>query len=145
MNIYLTAPLLMDGTCRPASTRYALNNHIYAQQYYSRSTTCAMFAAKVVNLESPPAAAVKLDDIKASLEQHKPAALFLCQVCHNTNVRLHRCIKVAEAQSSRGFWLHVASTVDCMQDFQTHYYALPSVLCCCCCSVQIKPFPIVSF
>ena len=37
-------------------------------------------AAKVVNLESPPAAAVKLDQIKASLEQHKPAVLFLCQV-----------------------------------------------------------------
>ena len=37
-------------------------------------------AGKVVNLESAPAAAVKLDDIKASLEQHKPAALFLCQV-----------------------------------------------------------------
>jgi len=33
-----------------------------------------------VNLESPQAAAVKLEDIKASLEQHKPAALFLCQV-----------------------------------------------------------------
>ena len=33
-----------------------------------------------MNLESPPAAAVKLEDIKASLEQHKPAALFLCQV-----------------------------------------------------------------
>ena len=39
-----------------------------------------MPAAKVVNLESPPAAAVKLEDIKASLEQHKPAVLFLCQV-----------------------------------------------------------------
>ena len=37
-------------------------------------------AGKVVNLESAPAAAVKLDDIKAALEQHKPAALFLCQV-----------------------------------------------------------------
>lgn len=35
---------------------------------------------KVVNLEAAPAAAVKLDAIKASLEQHKPAALFLCQV-----------------------------------------------------------------
>ena len=39
-------------------------------------------AGKVVNLEAAPAAAVKLDDIKASLEQHKPAALFLCQVSH---------------------------------------------------------------
>lgn len=37
-------------------------------------------AGKVVNLEAAPAAAVKLDDIKAALEQHKPAALFLCQV-----------------------------------------------------------------
>ena len=43
--------------------------------------TCLVVpAAKVVNLESPPAAAVKLEDIKASLEQHKPAVLFLCQV-----------------------------------------------------------------
>lgn len=37
-------------------------------------------AAKVVNLESQPAAAVKLKDIEASLEKHKPAVLFLCQV-----------------------------------------------------------------
>jgi len=50
----------------------------YCKPTHNSADGC--FAAKVVNLESPPAAAVKLEDIKASLEQHKPAALFLCQV-----------------------------------------------------------------
>lgn len=54
------------------------HTNCYCKPTQSAADGC--FAAKVVNLESPPAAAVKLEDIKASLEQHKPAALFLCQV-----------------------------------------------------------------
>ena len=65
------------------------------------SIICAMFAAKVVNLESPPAAAVKLDDIKASLEQHKPAALFLCQVCHQTSAESKRASKLLRHSLSK--------------------------------------------
>ncbi len=59
----------LDTICR---------TNCYCKPTQSAADVC--FAAKVVNLESPPAAAVKLDDIRASLEQHKPAALFLCQV-----------------------------------------------------------------
>ena len=61
---------------------YSPNKNQRTRCYCKRTDSAAdgCFAAKVVNLESPPAAAVKLEDIKASLEQHKPAALFLCQV-----------------------------------------------------------------
>lgn len=62
-------------------------------------------AGKVVNLESAPAAAVKLDDIKASLAQHKPAALFLCQVSQHVT---HHMSQICEHLSQRDLWRETA-------------------------------------
>ena len=39
------------------------------------------FAGKVVNAQVPAGAALSLAKIKDELEKHKPAVLFLCQVC----------------------------------------------------------------
>ena len=39
------------------------------------------FAGKVVNAQVPAGAALSLAKIRDELEMHKPAVLFLCQVC----------------------------------------------------------------
>lgn len=67
----------------PGETIVVATSGIWGQRVCDLSER---YGAKVVNLESPPAAAVKLEDIKASLEQHKPAALFLCQGESSTGV-----------------------------------------------------------
>ncbi|KAA6421055.1 MAG: alanine-glyoxylate transaminase [Trebouxia sp. A1-2] len=74
----------MIANClEPGETIVVATSGIWGQRVCDLSER---YGAKVVNLESPPAAAVKLEDIKASLEQHKPAALFLCQGESSTGV-----------------------------------------------------------
>lgn len=67
----------------PGETIVVANAGIWGQRVCDLSER---YGGKVVNLEAAPAAAVKLDDIKAALEQHKPAALFLCQGESSTGV-----------------------------------------------------------
>lgn len=67
----------------PGETIVVANAGIWGQRVCDLSER---YGGKVVNLEAPPAAAVKLGDIKAALEQHKPAALFLCQGESSTGV-----------------------------------------------------------
>ena len=45
-----------------------------------RSFLAPPAAANVVNLEKPVGHAYKFEELKAAVEQHKPAVLFLCQV-----------------------------------------------------------------
>jgi hypothetical protein len=45
-----------------------------------RSLCCPGAAANVVNLEKPVGHSYKFEELKAAVEQHKPAVLFLCQV-----------------------------------------------------------------
>ena len=49
----------------------------------SEQLSCLLFspgAANVVNLEKPVGHGYKFEELKAAVEQHKPAVLFLCQV-----------------------------------------------------------------
>ena len=62
-----------------------------------------MHAGKVISAEVPAGAALSLPKIKDELAKHKPAVLFLCQVCQRST-----CLSTSQRV---GKALHSVSTV----------------------------------
>ena len=58
-----------------------------------------LHAGKVISAEVPAGAALSLPKIKDELAKHKPAVLFLCQVCQRSS-RLSTSQHVGEALRS---------------------------------------------
>ena len=69
-------------------------NVLYAMGSSLQSPFCSfllthvMCAANVVSMQKEPGQTYSKDDLKAALEQHKPAVLFLTQVPHVTELAL---------------------------------------------------------
>jgi alanine-glyoxylate transaminase/serine-glyoxylate transaminase/serine-pyruvate transaminase len=94
----------------PGETIVVGNSGIWGQRVIDLSER---YGGKVVNLESKPACALTVDQIKGALEEHKPAVLFLCQgesstgthqtlagvgdLCHK-----HNCLLLVDTVCSAG-------------------------------------------
>ncbi|EIE23124.1 alanine-glyoxylate transaminase [Coccomyxa subellipsoidea C-169] len=82
----------------PGETIVVGNNGIWGQRVTDLS---ARFGGNVVSLETAAGSTLSLEEIKASLDQHKPAVLFLCQGESSTGAQ-QSLAGVAEACQEHG-------------------------------------------